>query len=161
MNGRLEWPRVHATMRRYLDGLPNVDVEVVEFDPHAPDPLFDVLRTNVNHLGPNGLARAFQLPESSARIICNAVERSEATTLAEVCELQGLGKVTVEHLYQYVRTKPIPTLEPQISLFLTGAITVLPAHSCRLVPQPRPGPTTVIHAAFLSRMDTARPWSLG
>ncbi|MGO8671496.1 MAG: macro domain-containing protein [Capsulimonadaceae bacterium] len=117
MNGHLDWPRVHEMMRKNLSDLSDIDIEVVEYDASAPDPLYDVLRSRVIDLGPSGLARASRLSESSAKIICNAVERSAATTLAEVCDLQGLGKITIDNLYQYVRNEPTLEREPQLSLF--------------------------------------------
>ncbi len=117
MNGRLDWSRVHDMMRRYLGDLPDIRVEVVEFDAKAPDPLFNVLSNSARHLGASGLSCEAHIPESGARIICDAVTLSSVASLAEVCDLPGLGKVTIERLYEYVRNEPNKQEVPQLSLF--------------------------------------------
>src|SRR5262249_11033673 len=40
MNGGLPWEKVHNLMRSYLRPLQDIDIEIIEFDPDVPDPLF-------------------------------------------------------------------------------------------------------------------------
>lgn len=100
MNGGLPWEQVHALMRRYLQNLPNIDVEVVEFDPNASDPLYRELCKQLELYSEKEFAER-------AAITTRAAERlfegsRHATSLATVCQTPGVGKTTVEQLYAYL-----------------------------------------------------------
>ncbi len=102
MNGRLEWDQVHSLIRSYLSNLPNIEIELVEFDPHASDPLFEKLLSESKHRTAEDLRNDADLTASAAAMILSAVRRQQVKSLAEVCSLEGLGKKTIENLYAFL-----------------------------------------------------------
>ncbi len=106
MNGRLPWPEVHALMFRYLSNLPDLTVEVVEYDASAPDPLFEKLHAVVEQLDATELAERAQLSEHAAATIVRALHAGLAHNLADVLSLNRLGATSVEHLYQFLVRLP-------------------------------------------------------
>ena len=119
MNGRLPWEQVHAMMRDYLRNLPDVDIEVVEFDPAAKDPLFETLRHTVDSMSVDEFKRRADVTESAATTIVSAVNRGRARSLAEVCSLEGLGKKSVDNLYLFLdRLKTLSFEQPLQSTLL-------------------------------------------
>jgi O-acetyl-ADP-ribose deacetylase (regulator of RNase III) len=107
MNGRLEWNEVHSLIRSYLESLPDMSTELVEFDPYASDPLFDELIHEVERGDCGEFRRQAKLTENAANTILAAVRNRTARSLAEVCSLEGLGKKTIDNLYAFLsRSKP-------------------------------------------------------
>ncbi len=102
MNGRLEWNQVHSLIRSHLETLPNVSIELVEFDPHAGDPLFDELLREVEQADCEEFRRQAKLTENAAGMIFAAVRNRTVRSLAEVCSLEGLGKKTIDNLYAFL-----------------------------------------------------------
>jgi hypothetical protein len=103
MNGRLPWDEVHSMMRSYLSNLPDVDIEVIEFDPTASDPLFEVLKCLVETADFQALAHASNIHVTAAGNIDRAIRHGRAKNLAQVFELEGLGTKSTEHIYNFLR----------------------------------------------------------
>ena len=106
MNGRLPWSEVHAMMVRYLSNLPDLEVEVVEFDPTASDPLFERLHTLTEQLDAIDFAERAQLNESTAATIIRAVNAGLARSLNDVLTLDRLGNTSVDRLYEFLARLP-------------------------------------------------------
>ncbi len=102
MNGRLEWNQVHSLIHSYLSDLPDISIELVEFDPHARDPLFEGLLSEAEHSTTEDFRRQANLTESAATVILSAVRNRRVNSLSEICSLEGLGKKTVENLYSFL-----------------------------------------------------------
>ena len=102
MNGQLPWEEVHALMRSYLSNLNDISVEVIEFDPHATDPLFEALRDFVGRASVEQFRRKAVLTEYAAQTISLSVKQDETRSLAEVSTLPGLGKKTIDNLYAFL-----------------------------------------------------------
>ncbi|MFA5192445.1 MAG: macro domain-containing protein [Verrucomicrobiia bacterium] len=102
MNGRLEWGQVHTLIRSCLSNLSDVSVELVEFDPHKPDPLFERLFSEAQHSTTEDFRRQANLTEPAAVLILSAVRDQRVNSLSEVCSLEGLGKKTIDNLYSFL-----------------------------------------------------------
>jgi O-acetyl-ADP-ribose deacetylase (regulator of RNase III) len=103
MNGKLPWSEVHNLMRLYLQNLPEIDIEVIEFDPLAPDPLFDILKQMSESKGSNEFALQAEISESSASAIFDAIRTGRASSMSTLSELDRLGNKTIERLYCFTR----------------------------------------------------------
>lgn len=116
MNGGLPWGHVHALMRRYLAAVKDVEIEIVEFDPNSPDPLFVRLCEFVQTCDPAAFAREVGITEHAARIVYGAVIDGDAPSLFRLCEEPGLGRTTVAHLYSRFRqgSAVVPVKEPSL-----------------------------------------------
>jgi O-acetyl-ADP-ribose deacetylase (regulator of RNase III) len=115
MNGRLEWEQVHSLIRSYLHDLPDISVELVEFDPHAPDALFEGLLSEAEHITSDEFRRHADLTESAAALVLSAVRSGRVNSLAEICELEGLGKKTIDNLYSFLVGRKAVLQEPALS----------------------------------------------
>jgi O-acetyl-ADP-ribose deacetylase (regulator of RNase III) len=102
MNGRLPWNDVHALMRSHLETLNDIDIEVVEFAPEAPDPLFRQLQAIAALLTPLELAQRVSISERAASIISAGISGGSITSLAGICELESLGERSIDRLYAFL-----------------------------------------------------------
>jgi len=115
MNGRLEWEEVHSLIRSYLSELLDVSIELIEFDPHAFDPLFERLLSVAKYSTTEHFRRQAALTESAAAIILSAVRERRVNSLSEICSLEGLGKKTIDSLYLFLVGSEPAIQEPVIS----------------------------------------------
>ena len=102
MNGRLEWEKVHALICAYLSNLPDISVELVEFDPHASDPLYEKLLFEAKHRTTEEFRNRANLTSSAVALILAAVETHQVNSLIDVCSLEGLGKTSIDNLYAFL-----------------------------------------------------------
>ena len=117
MNGGLPWGEVHNLMRTHLQPLPNIDIEVVEFDPDAPDPVFSRLREALGTLGTEEFADLTEIQPRMARFIHQAVVEEHEPSLARLCARPGLGETTIERIYASFRTARHSARARQLTLF--------------------------------------------
>ncbi len=103
MNGGLPWEEVHDLMRNYLDLLQDIDIEIIEFDPDTPDPLFVRLQQLAQTQNASVFARQVGIAQRPADLICRATNEAKVPSLTRLCELPGLDKATVERLYAHFR----------------------------------------------------------
>jgi len=99
-NGGLPWNQVHALIRQYLKDPPNIDIEVIEFDADASDPLYRVLRRQTKIYSQEEFAQRATITRHASAIIFENLEHTPS--LARVCETPGIGKTTIENLYSYL-----------------------------------------------------------
>ena len=106
MNGQLDWEKVHNLIHSYLRELSDISIELVEFDPHAWDPLFERLLSEAKQSTAEDFCRQSGMSHSAAALILSAVRERHATNLPEVCSLKGIGEKTIDKLYSFlVNTK--------------------------------------------------------
>lgn len=91
MNGGLPWDKVHALVRSYLRPLEDIDVEVIEFDPDAPDPLFVRLCQSVQSQDASVFARQIGITQRAAALVYQAVREAEVPSLVRLGEFPALG----------------------------------------------------------------------
>jgi O-acetyl-ADP-ribose deacetylase (regulator of RNase III) len=116
MNGGLPWEKVHALIRNYLRPLGDIEVEVIEFDPDVPDPIFVRLRQSVQSQDASVFARQVGVTQRAATLVYLAIQEAEVPSLVRLCEFPGLGKTTVERLYAHFRRggEVAPMQEPTL-----------------------------------------------
>lgn len=115
MNGGLPWEQVHNLIRQYLKDLPHIDIEVIEFDPDAPDPLYRELCKKVFELSQDEFSREANITQRAAQIIFE--HSGYATSLTRICEAPGIGKTTADNLYKYLVDSEVASENPQRKLF--------------------------------------------
>ena len=100
-NGGLPWEPVHDLMRQYLMPLSDIHVEIVEFDPDAPDALFMRIHQAARALDASAFARHAGITKHAADLVYRAIDA--VPSLSRLCEFPGLGRDTVERLYASFR----------------------------------------------------------
>ncbi|MFN0135198.1 MAG: macro domain-containing protein [Phycisphaerae bacterium] len=98
MNGGLDWPTVHRMIRASLDPLVDIEIELVEFDPAAPDPAFDRLVAATRSESRAEFASRTGIVPRAARGVVAAIE-TNVPSFARLAEMDGLGEKTIEALY--------------------------------------------------------------
>ena len=119
MNGQLDWEQVHNLIRSYLSELSDVSIELVEYDPHAGDPLFERLLSEAKRRTAEDFRRQTGITHSAAVMILSAVRERRVNSLSEVCSLEGVGKKSIDSLYSLlVNTQTGFQESPHIQLSL-------------------------------------------
>jgi len=118
MNGGLPRDKVLGLMRSYLRPLEDIDIEVFEFDPNSPDPLFLRLRQTVRLNEAAVFARQVGITKRAAALVYQAIRETEVPSMLRLCEFPGLGKKTIERLYAHFRTSgEVAPTQSQLTLF--------------------------------------------
>lgn len=99
MNGGLPWKEVHSLIRSYLRNLADIRVDVIEFDPTAPDPLFDHLKEVIQTTDIDEFSRQARISTSAVVRIKRAVVTMRARSMSEVAERGELGTKSTDQLY--------------------------------------------------------------
>jgi O-acetyl-ADP-ribose deacetylase (regulator of RNase III) len=108
--GGLNWlDQVRPTMLKYLKPL-DVQVEIYEYDPFAPDPLFDALYQRICRFAPGDYTRELKVSSIQAERLAEAVQSGKLTNMRGLQEIKGVGEKTIERLYTFV-AKPYQQLE--------------------------------------------------
>jgi O-acetyl-ADP-ribose deacetylase (regulator of RNase III) len=118
MNGGLPWPQVHQLMRSYLSPLDDIAVEIIEFDPSASDPIFRRVEAAVDTTSEESFAELVGITGRACESVWQAVRHRNVVSLAQLIELPGLGKTSIERLYEAFRSEqPGPRPATQQTLF--------------------------------------------
>jgi O-acetyl-ADP-ribose deacetylase (regulator of RNase III) len=117
MNGGLPWNQVQSLMRSYLEPIADISIEVVEFDPDLPDPLYMRIRQSVQAADEFQFARQVGISPRVATLVYQAVREQNVPSMARLCAIPGLGKTSIERLYQHFRTQELQINELEPTLF--------------------------------------------
>lgn len=98
MNGGIPLETIKSVMRRYLSDISDLDVEVYDFDPDAPDPLYKRLQDLVLRLSPREFAECGHFANKTAATIYSAME-TKPPSLCRLIEAASLGESTSDKLY--------------------------------------------------------------
>ena len=106
MNGGIPIESIKSVMRKYLDHLEDIDIEVYEFDISATDPLFEKLKslksTPILELSnQSNIQKRFWIK------IIELIRNEDVNSLYELCnfkinEKSLIGKTNIERLYIYL-----------------------------------------------------------
>lgn len=104
MNGRIPLDQIRTIMRDYLSNLPDIDVDVYDFDPNASDPLFEKLKniTELKNANINDLAKISGIQRRYMSAIVDSLQQEYIKSLTNLMEHSNIGATTVEKLYTFV-----------------------------------------------------------
>lgn len=121
MNGGIPLTQIKQVMRKYLQkDLPNLDIEVYDFDPAAPDPLFELLLKISVAEDPERLSKISNIQPKAWEKILRFVRSGSVTSLANLEDAKVAGATTIDKLYGFLaeqsRSQSNQTFQ-QLSLF--------------------------------------------
>ena len=117
MNGRIPLDIIQSLMRRYLNNLPDIDVEVYNFDPDVSDPLFKVLKMIALSKNSFRFQKDSGIRRTAFNEIIDLVKNGEVTSLTRLAEKKIIGKKSIDNLYGFL-TKNRGILELGLDKFI-------------------------------------------
>ena len=102
MNGGLPLDLIQTTMRRHLQMLPNITIEVYHFDGNATDPLFETLKEIIAVEPIRTIARSSGVSERTCQIIASLVTDQHIPSLYRLINSEGIGETSINRLYCYL-----------------------------------------------------------
>lgn len=106
-NGGLEKEEVLSLMERYLDKC-NIPIEIYEYDPNAPDDLFELFKSKWNDIpkdqlkGITGIRTQKQIDTIDA-----AVNSGSIKSMISLIEYPGVGLVTMQRCFKLVMVNKV------------------------------------------------------
>lgn len=106
MNGGIPIEKIKSIMRKYLEKIDDIEIEVYEFDASATDPLFENLKSAIN-LNIEELVKISKIQYRYWAKIISLVNNKEVNSLFELCnyrigDKRVIGKTNIERLYYYL-----------------------------------------------------------
>ncbi|GAK59282.1 hypothetical protein U27_06259 [Candidatus Vecturithrix granuli] len=121
MNGGIPLDQIKEITRTYLSNLPDISIEVYDFDKTAPDPLFRRLKNIVQipDLDVQTLSKASTIQYHYLTKIIQAVNGEDVRSLPLLIESGLVGKTNIEKLYAFLRrpTMDIDKFHAKLQLF--------------------------------------------
>ncbi len=102
MNGGIPLNIIQAITRRYLQNLPDIEVEVYNFDPDATDPLFEVLKKVAATANPSLFLEQSGLQRKAFELVISMVQQGKAKSLARLVESRVVGETSIDKLYIFL-----------------------------------------------------------
>ncbi len=91
-SGGLEWRDVRVIMYKYLEPLPNLDIEIYHFDPNAQYTYFDTLFHKVHRFDIPDYKNYLNIPAAQAKILRDALQSHQIYSMIDLQNLRGVGE---------------------------------------------------------------------
>jgi|SRR5690554_1108339 len=105
-NGGLETNKVRKLMVEYLEKC-NIDIEIYDYDPYAPDDLFASFKTKWLSLEQVTIKSKTGIQPQYARKITEILQSGEISSMVALANYKGIGEKTLEKAFGYVLNAPI------------------------------------------------------
>lgn len=100
-NGGLDTNKVRKLMTEYL-GKCNIDIEIYDYDPNAPDDLFASFKTKWLSLEQVTIKSKTGIQPQYARKITEILQSGEISSMVALANYKGIGEKTLEKAFGYV-----------------------------------------------------------
>ena len=90
-------------MEKYLSTL-DIDVEIWEFDPFVSDDLFEYFKSIFSEIDDETIKRESKIRIDLVKKVRAALESGNVYSLSGLLRVKGIGDVTLEKLFKYIRT---------------------------------------------------------
>ena len=101
-NGGLKEEQSLEIMKKYLDPIKDIKIEVYYFDPKAKDDLYIKFKHTFNNIGEKELSRLSGIKINYIKKIKIALEDDENNSLSSLLRVKGIGDVTLEKSFNFV-----------------------------------------------------------
>ncbi|SDT04131.1 macro domain-containing protein [Winogradskyella sediminis] len=100
-NGGLDTNEVRKLMVEYLEKC-NIDIEIYDYDPNAPDDLFSSFKTKWLSLNKETIKSVTGIQPQYARKITEILDSGEINSMVALANYKGIGEKTLEKAFGYV-----------------------------------------------------------
>lgn len=113
-NGGLSKEQSLDLMESYLSQI-DIDVEIYQYDPTAPDDLFENFKTALLTQKIDVLKKQTQLKENKINQLKDILEAENLHNMGQLISFKGIGKVTLEKCFNYASRSD--SLNIQLNIF--------------------------------------------
>ena len=96
--GGLAWDDVRKLMVDALEPLPNLEVEIYQYNPAAADAFFDRMYQRIHRFDVDEYKTHLGVPRKQAQILRDALAESRVHSMEQLVKLNGVGDKTIEKL---------------------------------------------------------------
>lgn len=100
--GGLEWEDVRKRMYRYLEPLPNLEVEIYHYDPNAVDSEFERFLQKVHRFEVLDYMHYIKLTKKQSSLIMTAVGHDTLRSMQDIQNIPGIGDKSVQRIYDFL-----------------------------------------------------------
>jgi O-acetyl-ADP-ribose deacetylase (regulator of RNase III) len=100
-NGGLDPNQVKLLMEKCL-GECTIEIEIYDYDPTAPDDLFETFKRKWNDLNEKEIKEKTKIQPQYARKINDIIESGEVKSMIALANYHGIGEKTLEKAFNYV-----------------------------------------------------------
>ncbi len=105
-NGGLKEKDILSLMIKYIEPLPNIEVEIYHYKPGEGDKLFNKLYNVIWRFQLEDYKKYIELSTTQAKIIIEAIKKGNVHNMMELKEVRGVGEKTIEKIYNFVNNIP-------------------------------------------------------
>jgi O-acetyl-ADP-ribose deacetylase (regulator of RNase III) len=100
-NGGLDKEDVLKIMNKYLENC-NIPIEIYEYDPDAPDDLFEKFSKNWSSLSSLEIKEHTSISKDKIATITSAIETGKVSSMISLINERGIGLKTMEKCFRFV-----------------------------------------------------------
>ena len=101
--GGLDWEtEVHPLMKKYLEGLDNLEVEIFSYDPKIADNDFIKLETKTNRFKPEDFVTHIKLNKTQANTLYEALKNKSVSNSMDIHNLHGFADKTLFKIKDFI-----------------------------------------------------------
>jgi len=101
--GGLDWEtEVHPIMKKYLEGLDNLEVEIFSYDPKIADNDFIKLETKTNRFKPEDFVTHIKLNKTQANTLYEALKNKSVSNSMDIHNLHGFADKTLFKIKDFI-----------------------------------------------------------
>lgn len=100
-NGGLDTKLVKGLMNEYLSKC-NIEIEIYDYDPNAPDDLFDLFKGIWKSLNESEIKKDTGIQPQYAKKITEVINSGEIKSMIGLANYKGIGEKTLEKAFNYI-----------------------------------------------------------
>lgn len=105
-SGGLKWEIVEKVMYKNLRPLPELKVEIYQFDLHnlnIRDDLFKSFKEKIVNFKLEEYAGFIGLGKKQANILIKKIENNDVNKMFDICNIEGIGRESIEKIYNFAK----------------------------------------------------------
>ncbi len=116
--GHLKWDDVEKLMFKYLKPLPDLEVEIYEFDSKSPDKLFLNLKNKIDFDSNLLLTDSYDAGfKAKLQKIKKDIEIGRISNMDDLISSRGIGEVTIQKVFNLAKDSKNRKINNQLNLF--------------------------------------------
>lgn len=103
--GGLQWEVVRELMYKYLEPLPNLEVEIYHYDPTVKDSQIEKFLQKVHRFKEPDYIHYINLSKKQSRLIMDAVSLDHVRSMQDLKAIPGIGDKSIQKIYDFLSSQ--------------------------------------------------------